>query len=144
MTRGYVVDANVVLTALMNHPLAAKAGALFDRARRPGDLRLLAPALLHVEVANGLWSYARHAVLDPDRTRIRLRVALQLPIRTVSVRLLVVSGLELALSRGITVYDALYGALARAEGLPLVTLDRRLLEALPAAGVAVVSLADLS
>ncbi len=45
--------------------------------------------------------------------------------------------MELAISRNVTIYDALYVAMARAESLPLLTLDGKQAQAARAEGVEV-------
>ena len=65
------------------------------------------------------------AAEDAERA---LDALLGLPMRSMSSRELSPSALRLALSRGVSVYDACYLALAEAVGAVLVTADRRLAE----------------
>ena len=55
---------------------------------------------------------------------------LELPVERLSSPTAVFQGMQLALDRGISPYDALYVALADELELPLVTADARLVRAL--------------
>jgi predicted nucleic acid-binding protein len=57
---------------------------------------------------------------------IALRLILELPLRTVSVKTLAADALALAHEIGLSVYDAAYAVLSQATSATLVTADRRL------------------
>jgi predicted nucleic acid-binding protein len=109
-----VVDASVVVDALV--------GTAGTHTRLAGE-DLAAPHLLDAEVANALRSRNRTGDLDADsaqRALIDLR-ALELE-RFSHTHLL---GRVWELRHNLTVYDALYVALAEILEVPLVTLDTR-------------------
>ena len=89
-------------------------------------MRAVAPDLVYAEVANALLSYVRAGDLDSVDAQTALRLILEVPLRTVSLRMLAPDSLVLAEEIGLSVYDATYALLARATGATLVTADRRL------------------
>lgn len=93
---------------------------------RAGRVAALAPGLIHAEVANGLRRYVRAGEIDNEMADERLSLALDLPLELVPTRILARQGLALAATRGVSVYDGLYLALALGYDAPLVTADRRL------------------
>ena len=113
-----VVDASAVASVLFAEPGADAVAA------RIADARLVAPALLHFELANVcLMKIRRH----PEQREALLqayRLLVQLRMESVDVDHAGV--LALAETTGLTGYDASYLWLARELGAELVTLDRRL------------------
>lgn len=113
-----VVDASALAALLFGEPEAEAV------AERLGDARLVAPSLLAFELANVcLVKVRRHPKL-----RAALIAAFRLRTR-LGVEEIMVShdgALDLAMSAGLTVYDASYLWLARRLGAELVTLDRQL------------------
>jgi predicted nucleic acid-binding protein len=91
---------------------------------------LFAPQLLIPEVVSTLRGWVLGRRLDPDRAAGALDDFRALDITLVDMFPLV--GDVWRLRDGITAYDAMYVALARAMACPLVTLDRKLVAALPA------------
>jgi len=92
------------------------------------------------EVANALWRKARVLKLEDEGVaRRRLRLLSRLieggVVKLVSELDYVDRAFEIALEHGVTVYDALYIALALEEGLPLVTCDERQYKASRSLGV---------
>ncbi len=114
-----VVDASVVVSAL------ADDGPDGDRARvRLRGEKLAAPHLIDVEVASAWRRLA--AAGDLDRRRVELAMADLLALRLERVphgRLL---GRCWELRSNLTVYDAVYVALAEALDVTLLTADKRL------------------
>ena len=127
-----VVDASVILGWLLRHPLPETHARVLDD-HVTGAAPAATPELLQYEVANVL---ARGAGLDAAAARSGYGRFLALEIQTFALgdeeyR----AALELALTHGITVYDASYVALALALGTRFVTADRRLAERLAAPDV---------
>ncbi|HEV3073339.1 MAG TPA: type II toxin-antitoxin system VapC family toxin [Thermoanaerobaculia bacterium] len=88
---------------------------------------LVAPTLLSYEVANACWKkLRRHPELEPDVLAAYARFA-RLGVRQLEVNLAAV--ILLAAATRLSAYDAAYVWLARALGVELVSLDRRLLQA---------------
>ena len=114
-----VVDASVVAPALADDGSDGAAA----RRRLRGE-RLMAPALLDLEVLS-VWRRQRAGgALDEARAAAALQSLLDLPLTRVEVR--PVLGRCWELRHVLTVYAASYVALAETLGLTLVTADRRL------------------
>lgn len=121
---GCVVDASTALKWVLDEPGSAEAAALLD------GRALHAPALLRVEVANALWAAGQRGRLLPDEADDALDLILRAPLRIEAESpALHARALRLARLIGHPVYDCLYLALAAERGLPVVTADRRFVEA---------------
>jgi len=125
---GWVVDASVAVKWLIPETLEAEAKVVLDAARA-GRIRVHVPEIWLVEIASSLWKKTRR----PPGDHIDVRIAAELLESVRRLRVLVHSHGDLAIGAfglacrsGITVYDGLYVALARARGFPLVTADDRL------------------
>ena len=121
-----VVDASVVLKWFQVEGESHGQSARLVRARfERGDLSIVVPRLLHLEVLNVAgrrWRWQRKALLE-------LVVALEdlrLDVRDPSP-----GAVAQWTARGLTAYDACYVALAEAEGIPLITDDDRILGTAP-------------
>ena len=99
-----------------------------------GRITAVAPGLIHVEVANVLGKHVRAGRIDLEMADERLTLALDLPLEIIPTRVLARQGLALAATRGVSVYDGLYLALALGYDAPLVTADRRLAAAVEVGG----------
>lgn len=127
----YVVDAGVAARWYFPEPLSDRADALLEQRSE-----ILAPDILLVEVAQLAWKRARRGEIDEptaDRIVAELR---KVPFELKPTAELVTAALPLALHRGFTLTDAFYIALAIQSGCPLVTADRRLVDALHAGHLA--------
>lgn len=117
---GCVVDASVVLKWVLQEEGSPNAASLLDG--RP----LFAPDLLHVEVANALWSATRRGSLRPDEADDALDLILRSPVGVVQATGdLAARALRIGRLLDHPVYDCTYLALAMARGVPVVTADRR-------------------
>jgi predicted nucleic acid-binding protein len=95
---------------------------------------LVAPELLHYELCNALVVRAR---MPATLARQAYDNFANLEIETYSLGVPEYDrAIGLAAERGITAYDAAYGALAQALGCRLATADRRLAAALKPLGIA--------
>lgn len=86
-----------------------------------------APAHWLAEAANALWPM--HSVrreLTRDELRQRIARLAEAPVQVTPLTDLIESAAEIAAELGVTMYDALYLALAAQQDVPLVTADRRL------------------
>lgn len=128
-----VVDASVALGWLLREPPADAHRRLLDdhvAGREP----LIAPELLHYEVANVL---AVGADLPAAAALDAFERFAALGIETYSLGLAEYrAALGLAAGHGVSVYDASYAALALTLGIRLVTADRKLARRLQALDVA--------
>jgi predicted nucleic acid-binding protein len=115
-----VVDASAALKWLINEEGSEAAAALLEGPR------LLAPALIHVEIANALWRMVRSGHLSGADAADALGLFQRLPLRQrVADRDLAPEAFRLARLLDHPVDDCLYLALAMDAGAPVVTADRR-------------------
>jgi predicted nucleic acid-binding protein len=126
--RRLVVDACVVLKwQLDDEDEVERAVALRDDFLIEEAVELSAPHLLIYEIANGIWSAARRARLEPEVAQDALANLLACGIHLDSPppeRVLAV-----ALDLGVTAYDAAYVVVAEQLRADLWTADRPLYEA---------------
>ncbi|HXO40361.1 MAG TPA: type II toxin-antitoxin system VapC family toxin [Thermoanaerobaculia bacterium] len=116
-----VVDASAICAVLF-----AEEEEWRVKERVAGD-SMVAPTLLSYEVANACWKkLRRHPERQPDMLEAYHRFA-RLGIRHLEVNFAAV--ILLAEATRLSAYDAAYVWLARALGVELVSLDRRLLQA---------------
>jgi len=119
-----VVDASVAVKWFVPEPLSAAARKLLAI-----EYELLAPELLWAELGNVLWKKHRRRELEPRTASRVLRDFWRVPIEFHRTARWTGAALELAMRHGVTVYDALYLALAAGHGCRVLTADRRLQEA---------------
>jgi len=125
MFKRYVVDASVAAKWYFQEEHSERADALLE-----GDNEILAPGLLIVEIAALVWKRAHRGEISEvvaDRIVAALR---EVPLEIRPTAELVTAALPLAVHGGLTLYDALYAALAMKSGCPLVTADRKLYDVL--------------
>ena len=138
MTR-LVVDASVALAWVADRNADPYAG-IIQRKLRGGD-RAVLPALFQLEIANTLAMVQRRGVLTQQEAEQALAY-LEAFIATLAEVdgsfLNARTAFVLAQELGLTAYDAVYIELAKREGIPLVTLDKRLRAAATKAGVALI------
>lgn len=125
---GYVVDASVATKwlALEVHS---------DAARRLGGRghQFAAPHHFASELANVFRTKSMRGQLSGDEARLAVAGINRLGIELAALPPLLGPAFELALSHQLSVYDALYVALALREGCKFVTADRRLYNSLAGA-----------
>lgn len=122
-----ILDASVVLKWFVEEEGSDRADALLDEHVK-GEARVVVPDLLIYEVANALRFSGGFAAREV-REIIDALWALDLYIVAPQPDVMR-SALALSYSRGISVYDSVYVALAKELGLPLVTADKKLLSRL--------------
>lgn len=116
----FVVDASLVLKWFIPeiHSEAARRwlGASHD---------YVAPDLLFAEVGNAVWKKVRRKELEEAEGRQLVKALRQVAVETVATRNLLEDALALALTAGVTVYDAMYLALAVRLETEVITGDDR-------------------
>ncbi len=122
MSKELVIDTSVAFkwfVALGEDGLDEAAALL--RAHKDGDLRLIAPATIRVELANTL-----RYLLSPDDASALLDdfERIQLGLADISADL-VRQAVQRAGQTGMGVYDALFLSLAEHRRCPLATADRK-------------------
>ena len=117
----FVVDASVVLKWFVPeiHSDAARRLLLATH-------QYFSPDLLFPEVGNAIWKKVRRGELTAEEGQ-RLAVDISsIAVETVSTRGLMIDAHALAITTGLTVYDAMYLALAVRLKTELITADDRL------------------
>ncbi|MCM2264839.1 MAG: type II toxin-antitoxin system VapC family toxin [Desulfuromonadales bacterium] len=120
-----VVDASVLIKGYLPESGSEQAADLLARFAA-GEVHLLAPELLLAEVGNILWKRVRRQDLTSDEAREIGQAMAALPLQLVPTQPVLTLALELALLLDITVYDAIYVAVSKVHGVPLLTADERL------------------
>ncbi|HUE88681.1 MAG TPA: type II toxin-antitoxin system VapC family toxin [Vicinamibacterales bacterium] len=117
----FVVDASVVIKWFVPEVQS-------EAARRWLDARhqLIAPDLLFPEVGNTVWKKTRRGELTTAQGRRLARDLSDIAVEVVPTRGLLADAHELAQHTGLTVYDAMYVALAVRLETQVVTADERL------------------
>jgi len=130
-----VVDASVALAWVFGDGRHNTAWQVVERLR---EGPAWVPAHFYLEVGNGLLSGLRRGQLTADQARTAVVALGALPIEVdldTASRAFSESW-PLAAQHGLTTCDAAYLELAIRRGLPLATLDERLVSAARAEGVA--------
>jgi predicted nucleic acid-binding protein len=124
-----VVDTNVALKVYLEEDLAEEAQQVLD-AGKVGSTDLLAPTLILPEFRHALAKRNRRGELSPTETQEIWENFGYYPLSFFEIGPLVPRAAEIVDQAGCTVYDAIFVALAEAEGTVMVTAERRLLNAL--------------
>ena len=142
--RGFVLDASVVLAALLDEPLVSFIPALLLSAARDPAVRLAVPAAFDGECAAGLVRAVRRGRLARGAGEAAWLDLLELPLERITSPTSVFAAMGTALDCHISPYDALYVALADELGLPLVTADARLVRALAGSPHSILYVGDVA
>ena len=124
-----VIDTSALVKYVLpeeDSPVAEKLVAY----HRAGIANLMAPAYILVESANVLWKHIQRGNARPEDAVPSLRALRSLGIRLVPDADLLEGALMLAADNGISVYDALFCALAARESVQLITADNALVRRL--------------
>jgi predicted nucleic acid-binding protein len=117
-----VVDASAVVALLVAD--AHTGGWVADQC---ADAALAAPEVLPFEVGNALRRLERSGSLEATSAALAHRDLLALSVQLWPYQALAVRAWELR--HAVTIYDAIYVALAEALDAPLITVDARLTRA---------------
>ena len=121
-----VIDASVAVKWVVPEPFTDQASTLLSGPA------LCAPVHWQAEAVNGVWKRVYRGQLSAELARSCARTLIDAPVKAVLLPELVEPALNLAIRLRITVYDALYVALAEARRLPLISDDRELLRRMAA------------
>ncbi|HWN44195.1 MAG TPA: type II toxin-antitoxin system VapC family toxin [Thermoanaerobaculia bacterium] len=135
MSLELVVDASVGIKLFVDEELSDRAAELFEGLAWEPPLHLYVPDLFYLECGNILWKYVRRFDYPTAQARESLSSLGALALQRLSDSLLVEESLDLALARGISVYDASYVTLAQHLDVPFVTADERLVRKLEGSGI---------
>lgn len=123
-----VLDASFAV-AWLTRERTGPAVEDFEARVHAGQAELHAPELFLLETGNALWKTVRRGLRTLEESVQMFESVRELPIRLHRHRDLALDAFDLAVRRGISVYDASYVALAVRELLPLFTTDKRLASA---------------
>jgi len=122
----WVADTSAIVRLFVpDGPLHPEIEAALNRAMHGSDV-VLAPDLMLAESANVLLRKQRRGELSSEEARAIIEAIVSLPVRIEPHAPLLVSAYALADTHNLTVYDALYLALAERHGARLMTCDNRL------------------
>ena len=120
--RTYVLDTSVAVAWYLPERFAG-AARKWQRQLLENRVRLLVPALHFWEIGNVLCTYVRRAELDAALAQEVYALHLDAPLEVVEPERGDV--LATALEMDATMYDAVFIALARRHGIPLLTAERK-------------------
>lgn len=121
--RAAVVDASVAVKWMVRQPLTDRAYAAIER------FKLTAPSLILSEIGNALWKYVRAGVMTREAVHAAFDGIESRYFKTEPIdEALSLSALSMAIELDHPIYDCYYLALARKNGIPLITDDRKLLK----------------
>jgi predicted nucleic acid-binding protein len=124
-----VVDASVCIKLFINDPLTPRVNQLFDYLNDPST-QFFVPDLFYIECANVLCKYVRANLYTAEQAKADLLDLRLLRLQSTSTQNLMAEATEIGLKYSISAYDACYVALSQNMNAPLLTLDRRLVNAL--------------
>lgn len=122
--RGAVIDASVAVKWIVAEEHSRAALRLLETCEQ-----MVAPAHWLAEASNAIWAKCRRGELSAAQGEERVATLASAPVAPLPLEQLLEPAFAVALRMQVTVYDALYVAAAMATRLPLVTADRKLLDA---------------
>jgi predicted nucleic acid-binding protein len=136
-----VVDSSVVAKWILPEPDSAQAQRLITEVALKGQ-RLIALDLAFTEVANAIWKRYHRGLATLDEARQFLEDLLHSPVRLEPAARMLKPALEIAARYDRAIYDALFIALSHDLGLPGVTADEPLFNAVHADSPQIILLRD--
>lgn len=124
-----VVDASVVIKFYVPEILSDKSDEILSRLA-DGNINLLAPDLLYPETGNILWKKRRLGELTHAEAEEIIEALTHVPIRIEESKPIIPLAVTIAMNSGITVYDAMYVAVANIYSTRMITADKKLVDAL--------------
>lgn len=124
-----VIDASVVIKFYVPEILSDHAEQVLSRAAG-GELMLYAPDLVYPETGNILWQKMRRQELAHEEVDEIVDAVIALPMIIEPSKPIFPLAVSIAGQCGITVYDALYVAMARIYETKMITADKKLTDAL--------------
>jgi predicted nucleic acid-binding protein len=131
--KGFVLDASAALAFVFPDERDEQAVAVAQRLRNEPAF---VPFLWILEMQNAIVTVERRGSIGSDLATALLAAIASLPVRE---RRVTTDHVILARRQGLSVYDALYLALALETRLPLTTRDRGLAEAAAGLGVELIA-----
>ena len=138
-----IIDANVGIKRFIADPLTPKVRQLFDALYNP-KTEIYIPDLFYIETANIFWKYVRAGLYSATEVQTDLATLKDFPIRVISTSELMSDAFQIAYNYQISAYDGAYVALSERVKAPLLTLDRKLVNALGTSAYELCFFADFS
>ena len=129
-----VVDASVLIAVIVNETEKERLIAVTQEAE------LIAPVSVRWEIGNAFSSLLKRGRVTIEQALQAIDMYLEIPVRFVEVEL--ANSLEMAGTLGIYAYDAYLLRCAEKYRLPLLTLDKRLLQVAKDKGISVLEVAE--
>lgn len=126
----YVIDTNIAIKQFIDDPLTAKVNQLFAHLAENAAAQFYVPDLFYIECANVLLKYVRANQASIEKVTLDLADLKTLRIQSVSNKSLASEALEISEKYNISAYDGSYVALSNQVSAPLLTLDKRLFDAM--------------
>ena len=138
----YVVDASVIIAALVSDPQTAHARAMLDQVKPLADLHM--PEFGRIECANVLWKRVRFHGMPAAQAEALIADLIALPLTIIPPAAFYKRALQIGLRHELAIYDSIYIALAEQLNLPLITADVRQSRAAAQESITLKPLADFS
>lgn len=124
-----VVDSSVVAKWILPEADSAKAHQLIVQTSASGE-RLIVLDLVFPEVANAIWKRHRQQLINLSESRELLEALVRSPVAVEPAVSLLAFAFEIAAKYDRAIYDSLFVALAQQQGLPGITADEPLFNAI--------------
>jgi predicted nucleic acid-binding protein len=124
-----VIDASVGMKLVVDESLSDEVAQFITGVIRDGGT-LFVPDLFYVECTNVLWKHVRRFGYPAELAHTHLGILMRLSVKTMPTFPLLDQALTLAMTYGLSAYDACYVALADHLALPLITADVKLVTAI--------------
>lgn len=118
-----VLDASVGIKLFVEEEFSDKVQRLFARLAEDPQTEIHIPDLFYIECANILLKYTRRFDRPLEDSLADIRDLNSLDLKVTSTSELIEDALILAEKKNLTAYDACYAVLAQKLGLPLITAD---------------------
>ena len=125
-----VVDANVALKLFFAQPGSDRADTLFQHLEADARARFYVPDFFYAECTSAFATYVRQTDYTAEEARQDMAELLELALHVIPTADLAEESLDIALTYGISGYDAFYVALSHRVSAPLITADEKLARAL--------------
>ena len=132
-----IVDANIIVHALINSPYSEKARQIFE-----ADISIAAPDILAGEVANVLGKLVRTKLITKDQAELFFDTLNNMPLNNLDSGSITNKAFTLSLEYAHGYFDCIYLEVARMHSLPLLTLDEKLIKKFSKRGPTLIHLND--
>jgi predicted nucleic acid-binding protein len=126
----FVLDASVGIKLFVDEEHSERVTRLIGQISEDAGVEIHVPDLFYVECANILLKYARRFGRPMDDCLADIEDLAELSLKNTPTIQLAADALRLADAHALTSYDACYAVLAQKLGVPLVTADARLAQAI--------------